>query len=93
MGGGHGGHNGIRSIIQTIGSPEFCRIRVGIGRPVHEKNTVDFVLSSPENEDEESDFLQSIDLAVSAVETIILDNRRAAMERFNKRNKQTLIDE
>jgi PTH1 family peptidyl-tRNA hydrolase len=33
VGGGHAGHNGIRSIIQHLGTPEFARVRVGIGRP------------------------------------------------------------
>ena len=33
VGGGHAGHNGLRSIIERVGSPEFVRIRVGIGRP------------------------------------------------------------
>ena len=32
-GGGHGGHNGIRSLLERLGSPEFVRVRIGIGRP------------------------------------------------------------
>lgn len=43
--GGHGGHNGLRSIIQELGSPDFVRVRCGVGRPAHEKSEVsNFVL-------------------------------------------------
>ncbi len=47
FGGGHKGHNGIRSIIQEIGSPDFYRIRFGVGRPENEEIAVaDHVLSN-----------------------------------------------
>ncbi|TFB21036.1 aminoacyl-tRNA hydrolase [Filobacillus milosensis] len=42
--GGHGGHNGIRSIIEQIGTKEFNRIRFGIGRPENDLPVVDYVL-------------------------------------------------
>ncbi|MEE8419897.1 MAG: aminoacyl-tRNA hydrolase, partial [Dehalococcoidales bacterium] len=53
QGGGSGGHNGIASIIARLGSPDFCRIRVGIGRPLFfegsagdkEAAIIDYVLS------------------------------------------------
>ncbi|MBN1878642.1 aminoacyl-tRNA hydrolase [bacterium] len=93
FGGSHGGHKGVQSVIESLNTDEFLRIRIGIGRPTYNDNTVDFVLSSPENVDEEADFLQSLDLAVSAVETVILENHRTAMERFNRKNKQTLMNE
>jgi len=44
LGGGHGGHNGIRDIASAIGSPDFYRIRVGIGRPPGRQPAADFVL-------------------------------------------------
>ncbi len=45
-GGGHKGHNGIRSIIQHIGSPDFNRVRIGVGRPENPKIEVaDYLLS------------------------------------------------
>src|SRR3989304_1100710 len=43
--GGHGGHNGMRSIIETLGSEEFARLRVGIGRPPEGVDPADYVLS------------------------------------------------
>ncbi|PJJ71442.1 PTH1 family peptidyl-tRNA hydrolase [Diaminobutyricimonas aerilata] len=43
-GGGHGGHNGIRDIAAALGSPDFVRVRVGIGRPPGRQPAADFVL-------------------------------------------------
>ena len=46
LGGGHAGHNGLRSIIERAGSPEFIRVRIGIGRPPagFRGDVADFVL-------------------------------------------------
>ncbi len=44
MGGGHGGHNGLRDIAKALGSPEFLRVRIGIGRPPGQQDAADFVL-------------------------------------------------
>ncbi|GAB2967280.1 aminoacyl-tRNA hydrolase [Frigoribacterium salinisoli] len=44
QGGGHGGHNGLRDIIAATGSPDFTRVRVGIGRPPGRQPAADFVL-------------------------------------------------
>lgn len=44
-GGGHGGHNGIRDIAQAFGTPDFPRVRVGIGRPPGRQDPADWVLS------------------------------------------------
>ena len=44
FGGGHGGHNGIRDIIAAIGTPDFTRVRLGIGRPPGRQPAADFVL-------------------------------------------------
>jgi PTH1 family peptidyl-tRNA hydrolase len=52
FGGGHKGHNGLRSIIQEIGSPDFHRIRIGVGRPGDENLSVaDHVLSNFDGEE------------------------------------------
>jgi peptidyl-tRNA hydrolase, PTH1 family len=45
--GGHAGHNGLRDIIDHLGSKNFYRLRLGVGRPVHSKVVADFVLSPP----------------------------------------------
>ncbi|MDH5561136.1 MAG: aminoacyl-tRNA hydrolase [Deltaproteobacteria bacterium] len=47
--GGHGGHNGIRSIIQLNGGNDFHRLKYGIGRPNGKKDVADHVLSQPES--------------------------------------------
>ncbi len=44
FGGGHGGHNGIRDIAAAIGTPDFTRVRIGIGRPPGRQPAADFVL-------------------------------------------------
>ena len=44
QGGGHGGHNGLRDIVAQLGSAEFVRVRLGVGRPVH-GDVADYVLS------------------------------------------------
>ena len=47
LAGGHGGHNGLRSIIDLLHSPDFFRLRIGIGRPLHRDDVTNFVLSAP----------------------------------------------
>ena len=44
VGGGHGGHNGIRSLLEHMASDKFCRIKIGIGKPLHKSATADWVL-------------------------------------------------
>ena len=50
-GGGHGGHNGLRDLINHLGSRDFYRLRVGIGHPGHRDQVVDYVLRKPSKED------------------------------------------
>lgn len=45
MGGGHGGHNGLRDITKALATPEFIRVRVGVGRPPGRQDPAEFVLS------------------------------------------------
>jgi PTH1 family peptidyl-tRNA hydrolase len=44
VGGGHGGHNGLRSIVQELGTSDFLRVRCGVGRPKGPMDVADFVL-------------------------------------------------
>lgn len=67
VGGGDGGHKGIRSIIEQLGSRNFARIRVGVGRPAgFGPEVVDYVLQpfSADEEQELSDALQSVSVAI-----------------------------
>lgn len=47
IGGGHGGHNGLRDIVSKLGSSEFVRLRIGIGHPNADKDVSGFVLTKP----------------------------------------------
>lgn len=51
FGGGHGGHNGIRDIIDKIPSDKFHRVKIGIGKPVHKNATADWVLHRFSNQE------------------------------------------
>lgn len=53
MGGGHGGHNGLRDLIQHLGTQDFMRLRIGIGHPGDRNLVVDYVLHRPSREDRE----------------------------------------
>jgi PTH1 family peptidyl-tRNA hydrolase len=80
--GSAGGHNGIKSIISTLGSDEFLRVRVGI-RPDRELGDVrDFVLSSVAKGDQGL-LVQTEDIAVKAVETLIAAGIEKAMAEYN----------
>lgn len=52
VGGGHGGHNGVRDMIQKLGTDKFTRIKVGIGKPEFKGATADWVLSKFSSEEE-----------------------------------------
>lgn len=64
-GGGHGGHNGLRDIIQQLGSNDFKRLRIGIGRS---GNMIDYVLKSPSRLER-----GQIDQAIDSCQSLILD--------------------
>ena len=81
-GGGHGGHNGIRSIISHLGSKDFIRVRVGIGKPPPRWNVSDYVLS-PFTADEREHLHHILEKSADAVEAIISDGALKAMNRFN----------
>jgi peptidyl-tRNA hydrolase, PTH1 family len=53
LGGGHGGHNGLRDIIQCLGSAQFFRLRIGIGHPGHKDQVLNYVLGTPSGDDKE----------------------------------------
>jgi peptidyl-tRNA hydrolase, PTH1 family len=83
-GGGHGGHNGLRSLIERLGAPDFVRVRMGIGRPpVDFKGDVaDYVLGSFVGEEGEA-LPSLIAAAEKAVATIVKLGVQDAMNRFN----------
>ncbi len=51
--GGHGGHNGLRDIIRHLNTNQFHRLRIGVGRPLHSNQVVDYVLKPPKKSERE----------------------------------------
>jgi PTH1 family peptidyl-tRNA hydrolase len=84
--GGHGGHNGLRSIIEALGSQDFPRIRVGVGRPSAGREPTGHLLGKLPA-DERARLSATIDLAVEALETALTDGFEIAMSRFNGRER------
>ncbi|MDP9425880.1 MAG: aminoacyl-tRNA hydrolase [Actinomycetota bacterium] len=80
LGGGHGGHNGLRSIFQHLGK-DFVRVRVGIGRPPVGVAPVDYVLGRMD-----SAIKEAVPRAADAVEAVIEKGSEAAMNHFNMRS-------
>jgi len=83
-GGGHGGHNGLRSIADHLGTQEFIRVRVGVGRPPEQWDAADYVLS-PFTPAEQPVAVEAITAAAEAVRVIMSDGLTKAMNLFNKK--------
>jgi len=81
--GGHGGHNGLRDIIQHLGR-DFLRVRVGVGRPPEGWDTADYVLGKWDTT-EQDEIPHVVDRASDAVEAVLRDGLEAAMNHFNTR--------
>jgi PTH1 family peptidyl-tRNA hydrolase len=82
LGGGDNGHNGLRSITKSLGSKDYYRVRVGIGRPPGRMDPADFVLkdfSSPERKD----LPLLVDRAADAVEALIKTGLETAQNTFH----------
>lgn len=82
-GGGSGGHQGMRSIIDSLGTQAFPRLRVGIDRPPGGMDPAEYVLQ-PFAEEEIALLSHCLDQAVAAVECWLAEGIAAAMDRFNR---------
>ena len=91
QGGGSGGHKGIKSIISSLGSQDFCRIRIGIGRPAQRRyatsgntdtDVINHVLGDFTRE-EQKIIKPAIVRTSEAIECILIDGITAAMNKFN----------
>ena len=82
--GGAGGHNGVQSVIEALGSTEFPRLRIGVGDSFATGQQVDYVLS-PFSEDQREAAAQSIGLAADAALAFARDGLNAAMNQYNRR--------
>jgi PTH1 family peptidyl-tRNA hydrolase len=90
LSGGHGGHNGIKSIIEAIGTSQFMRMKIGVGRPAPGQDSADYVLEAVTKE-EMIVFEPCLERAVDALECLIHRGPEAAMNQFNVREKS--VDE
>ena len=79
VGGGAGGHNGLRSVIGRCG-PDFVRVRVGVGRPPSGLGVTDYVLGKMN-----AAVRDAVPRAADAVEAVVEDGPEAAMNHFNAR--------
>lgn len=81
---GHGGHNGIRSISEKLGTADYIRLKLGVGRPVHpDMEIADYVLQKFSNDEQEKlpDFLNK---SVDALEMLIFEGLNKASSIYNK---------
>jgi PTH1 family peptidyl-tRNA hydrolase len=69
-GGGHGGHNGLRDVLMRLGTGDFRRLRIGIGRPPGHQDPANFVLASFRPEERES-VDQAVERAVELIESFV----------------------
>ena len=81
-GGGHGGHNGLRSIHQHLGTNDYLRLRIGIGHPGHKKDVANYVLSNPSIE-QKTQIDDAMDNAICFLDDIINSNLEHVMKRLH----------
>lgn len=83
-GGGHGGHNGLRSLVQELGGAGFVRVRVGIGRPVH-GDVVNYVLTNF-SQGEMADSAHLLDGTLDLLESLLTAGLPKTMSLYNNKD-------
>lgn len=78
LGGSHAGHNGLRDIHAQLGTPDYWRLRLGIGHPGVKSEVVNYVLKKPSPEHREA-IEKSIDLSMTALDLILAGDMERAM--------------
>ena len=86
-GGGHGGHNGLRDMVLHLKSPEFYRLRLGIGHPGDKSQVANYVLDAP-SKMEAQDIGQAVDEAMRALPLILSGDYSRAMNELNVRVRE-----
>ena len=82
LGGGDNGHNGLRSLRSSLGTGDFYRVRVGIGRPPGRQDLADFVLSNY-SAAERKELPFQVDRAADAVESLLTEGLERTQQQFN----------
>ena len=81
-GGGHGGHNGLRDIINQLGSTDFHRLRIGIGHPGQKELVLNYVLGKP-SQHERQLMLDASDRGIDVMPTALTGDIAMAMCQLN----------
>lgn len=84
-GGGEGGHNGLRDISKALGTKDYLRVRIGVGRPPGGRDTADFVLSSFSSTEKKTLDLLIAD-AADAVEMLVLKDLLTTQQHFHAKD-------
>ena len=82
--GGHGGHNGLRSIFTHL-NQNFWRLRLGVGHPGHKDEVVNYVLKKASNQDR-AEINHAIEKAMTTIDECILGDMDAAMKKLHTKN-------
>ena len=85
QGGGHAGHNGLRDIISALGTQDFIRVRIGIGRPNGQQEVSDFVLKDFSST-EKKELGVTLETGADAIEAILVDGLIKAQQKFHSTN-------
>ncbi len=80
--GGAGSHNGMKSVIQELGTEEFIRIRIGIGKPEFKNDMINYVIGKV-SKDEQEILQQGVKKATEAIEEILKNGVDIAMNKYN----------
>lgn len=90
--GSAGGHNGIKNIIEQLGTQNFSRVKIGVGEKPANWDLADYVLSRPDKEDADA-MKDGIKQAVEAVALMLEGNTDQAMNRFNVKKRKKVSEE
>jgi len=82
LGGGDNGHNGLKSMRSSLGTGDFHRVRIGVGRPPGRQEVADFLLSDYSAKERKEVPLQVV-LAADAVETLVTEGLERTQQKFN----------
>ena len=82
QGGGSGGHNGLNNIIEQLGSKNFWKLRIGIGKPEDKDRVVDYVLGQPSKIDKDI-ILDSINICLDEMNNFFLGESTSLMNKLN----------
>lgn len=82
LGGGDGGHNGLKDISNQLGDKNYWRLRIGIGHPGHRDHVHDYVLNKPSRADHQS-IITAIESALTTLEEFVCGNKQKAIQHLH----------